>query len=168
MVGLKPARRVRIRRRRIAYAGISIAALVFLVMVLSLVRGFGVFLPRTGNQNTAKIIAIVCSNGGVALVLSSPTPNPSNHFFWGEKFGKRLWRWWTPPFAAEGPVMSIGVPLWWFVTGIVIVSTVMWFRGRPFPRGCCPDCGYDLRGSPSGHCPECGGISQTQSPEWSF
>ncbi len=31
-------------------------------------------------------------------------------------------------------------------------------RHRRIERGCCPECGYDLQGTPGpGNCPECGG-----------
>lgn len=47
-------------------------------------------------------------------------------------------------------------------------AVVLYFGARPLARlvlrglpgpGCCPECGYDLKGSAGGPCPECGARS---------
>lgn len=59
----------------------------------------------------------------------------------------------------EGRCSVVGVPYWFIAT--VSAMLVIWWRGqvrrqtRRFPKGLCPDCGYDIRGYPY-HCPECG------------
>ena len=37
-----------------------------------------------------------------------------------------------------------------------VVVAVLIARRRPYPRGHCRRCGYDLTGNTSGRCPECG------------
>lgn len=49
-------------------------------------------------------------------------------------------------------IMPSSVPL----LGFFAVLLLIWWRDRPFRRGHCQWCGYDLRGNMSGRCPECG------------
>lgn len=51
---------------------------------------------------------------------------------------------------------GLGAAAWW-----VVLSLGSWGVGRVRgalrkPAGCCPECGYDLRGDLGGGCPECG------------
>ena len=34
----------------------------------------------------------------------------------------------------------------------------LWLKDRPYARGYCHQCGYNLRGNLSGRCPECGSV----------
>lgn len=68
---------------------------------------------------------------------------------------------WMPRYTYIAPLpwpstvtRTLTLPLWIpFVLALTL--TVFCWRAR-VPRGCCPQCGYDLTGNVSGHCPECG------------
>lgn len=48
-------------------------------------------------------------------------------------------------------------PLWTPLALLMLLAAALWWRDRrPFPRGRCATCGYDLTGNVSGRCPECG------------
>ena len=61
--------------------------------------------------------------------------------------------------------LVIAVPLWFSTLG-----ALRWRRHilqrREERRGCCGECGYDLRGTPPEHekCPECGSIIKRANP----
>ena len=49
----------------------------------------------------------------------------------------------------------------------IVCGVALWLRLRRVPAGCCPRCGYNLRGNPSvKNCPECGAgcIGQSAAP----
>ncbi len=48
------------------------------------------------------------------------------------------------------------VPYWLPFLVVAVPTVALWWSSRPFPRGHCPACGYDLTGNTSGRCPECG------------
>jgi hypothetical protein len=62
---------------------------------------------------------------------------------------------WLPPPSYQAWV----VPMWWLGVAVMLpgarAAYVWWRKGRWVGRGLCPQCRYDLRGTP-GHCPECG------------
>lgn len=71
-------------------------------------------------------------------------------------------------FGWELPVFSLSrfgigylsIPYWvLFLPAAVVALIAFWRAGTTYPVGCCPACGYSLRGSPSGKCPECGSAS---------
>ena len=70
--------------------------------------------------------------------------------------------WHAPRWNSESTPDPIGwmvrIP-WWsivFLTGILPAARlVAWRARRPRRKGCCPECGYDLRATPR-RCPECG------------
>ncbi len=68
----------------------------------------------------------------------------------------RIFMWWEP--WAGGRARHMEFPLWPLAAGAGLVAAVAWWLDPPRrPRpGCCPACGYDLRGNVSGRCPECG------------
>ncbi len=51
------------------------------------------------------------------------------------------------------------LPLWLPLALLAMPTAVLWYRDRPFPRGQCAKCGYDLTGNVTGVCPECGAES---------
>ena len=65
-----------------------------------------------------------------------------------------------------------GVTLpYWFLVLLTALPPAIWGRrrvnrrrDRRIRRGFCPQCGYDLRGTPD-RCPECGKATMSQSPE---
>ncbi|MCX5659971.1 MAG: hypothetical protein NTW19_09655 [Planctomycetota bacterium] len=56
--------------------------------------------------------------------------------------------------------VDVIVPCWFLLLAALplpILWLRAWLRRRSIGPGCCPSCGYDLRGSPAGgDCPECG------------
>ena len=63
-----------------------------------------------------------------------------------------LWSglWWDMVLFGGVPFVLVEVPL-------ILRDVQRWnFARRERRRGCCPECGYDLRGQPSVGCPECG------------
>ena len=58
---------------------------------------------------------------------------------------------------------DVSVPTWYLaaaaVFGFAAARTLAWRGERHRRRGCCDQCGYDLRATP-GRCPECGAIPQ--------
>ncbi|MCH7813714.1 MAG: hypothetical protein IID40_06800 [Planctomycetes bacterium] len=64
----------------------------------------------------------------------------------------------TIPFAWPDAVFTLLCDL--TVSALValpgVVVAVLIARRRPYPRGHCRRCGYDLTGNESGLCPECG------------
>lgn len=55
--------------------------------------------------------------------------------------------WWT---------WYIRIPFWLPFILVGLPTAFLWWRDRPFPKGCCQSCGYNLTGNASGICPECG------------
>jgi hypothetical protein len=51
---------------------------------------------------------------------------------------------------------EVYIPFWSLCAVIAVVPTWLWWRDRPFPKGHCQTCGYNLTGNVSGICPECG------------
>ena len=51
---------------------------------------------------------------------------------------------------------ELWLPYWCPLLAGLIVTGVFFWRDRPFPKGCCQHCGYDLTGNTTGRCPECG------------
>ena len=52
--------------------------------------------------------------------------------------------------------VSLNMSLYVSVILLAIASPLFGWWKRPHPAGCCPQCGYDLRGSVGGRCSECG------------
>jgi hypothetical protein len=92
----------------------------------------------------------------------APTLSPRDTIFL-ERFG--FYAWTKRGFSVPGYMWNIMVPEWF---GIAVMLLLAALAGRPLwtairsrrriARGRCPNCGYDLRGSP-GRCPECGAAS---------
>lgn len=71
----------------------------------------------------------------------------------------------TSPGAISGPtIISVNLPMWSLCASILLPSMALFWRYRPFPRGYCQQCGYNLTGNVSGICPECGGPVEVQRP----
>jgi drug/metabolite transporter (DMT)-like permease len=67
---------------------------------------------------------------------------------------------------AQGPYLVD--KSWWAHLWIIFVLTgvgtaglaaYLWWSERPFPRGHCQKCGYNLTGNVTGVCPECGAVT---------
>ncbi len=74
------------------------------------------------------------------------------------KFPERFVPFWQAVSFAPGfRVDTVGVTSHYLlVCGFALIAITLWRRrSRPGP-GCCPTCGYDLRGNPDMACPECG------------
>lgn len=64
-----------------------------------------------------------------------------------------------PAFAprAVQPYWRGWIPLWTPLLALALgTGGLWWWQQRPYPRGRCPACGYDLTGNTTGRCPECG------------
>lgn len=99
------------------------------------------------NTGSAYLGGIVGAYGSVTGASQQPSrfsaPGVS---YWRHRF--QVDHWWTAIVSLYYPLVIAAVlPGWW-----------LWRMGRRRrPAGCCPGCGYDLRGSAgSGRCPECG------------
>lgn len=69
--------------------------------------------------------------------------------------------WWPPvrvwqPSATSGRAAFVQVMLWVPLGAGLLATAYAWFRGRAARRGCCDECGYDLRAIVGDRCPECG------------
>jgi hypothetical protein len=63
--------------------------------------------------------------------------------------------------AATMRVSVVYIPLWpWAVVSGMTALWFWWRSPRPVAPGCCPTCGYELRGSDFERCPECGTARQ--------
>jgi hypothetical protein len=60
---------------------------------------------------------------------------------------------------------SVTVPHWFLIAALSIAplawATGLWRDRKRYPKGHCPNCGYDLRASPQ-RCPECGWQQKTK------
>jgi len=70
------------------------------------------------------------------------------------------WSWWFQHSVSKSGNTITCVPLW-ALEALMLVPVVRPWRfrrsQRRMRRGCCPECGYDLRGiDPEMVCPECG------------
>jgi hypothetical protein len=54
-------------------------------------------------------------------------------------------------------------PTWLLLLAIAVPTVCLWRRDRPYGKGRCRQCGYDLTGNVGGVCPECG--KQVDGPE---
>ena len=86
----------------------------------------------------------------------------------GDWRGNVEWRVQVPWFPRNGRKTTRALPLapiWpGFAINTIFYATILWLPFAPFQlrryvrvkRGCCINCGYDLRGDFSAGCPECG------------
>ncbi|MCX5659970.1 MAG: hypothetical protein NTW19_09650 [Planctomycetota bacterium] len=127
------------------------------------------------------VLAFGCAAGGLAMEIGWASPEDDPHGYglpeirideglFVEVFGGQLDYYKghalicsagfiiTPGLGGDGTFLMVP---FWFVILASLPMPIAWFRAwrrrRRFGPGCCPACGYDLRGSPpGGDCPECG------------
>ncbi|MHC4094086.1 MAG: hypothetical protein ACYSVY_28060 [Planctomycetota bacterium] len=63
---------------------------------------------------------------------------------------------WLPDIFSGAMEFAVILPIWMLAVVVAIPTSLLWYRDRRPPKGCCQGCGYNLRGNVSGVCPECG------------
>ena len=95
--------------------------------------------------------AVYVYGGSVVIVLDDPfisTISIDQHVH-------GLSRWATFTSGHNGTT-GVEFPLFVPFLGVALPTFLVWRCVPKFPRGCCQQCGYDLRGNVSGVCSECG------------
>ncbi len=98
-------------------------------------------------------------------VLSPPwLPNWARRSHCGLRPGGANPRFWDSPALSwrssstrRGYHRQLNGPIWLPLLIVAIPTGFLWWVvDRPYPKGHCQNCGYNLTGNVSGRCPECG------------
>lgn len=106
----------------------------------------GFMLYRTGRVSRSGWIRMRRPTDNVAWPLSYHELFDGHAFGFAYAAGKPM---------STGPAYGIAVPYWLLAGALALATWHLLRRAARAAPGCCPVCGYDLRGSPE-RCPECG------------
>jgi hypothetical protein len=149
---MPPSNSLRVRKRSHRVAK-QIATIVTWCLILAWLFSYPTNLYYYGST-----FIVVVTNGVVGVFIGGGSPDV--HGFSGG--WKGLDRCFATKWLSAGRFgfRRMGewyvVSFWLIVSVALVVTALLWWLDRPFPRGMCQRCGYDLRGTPSDQCPECG------------
>ena len=154
-----------ITRRRVKWAGTTLAVLLCVVFALS-GKGYAQVLWSSDDgafhtiPSSAQHITLLhgqlwlsrrtsgdgfADEGSVRWRLEEYS---SYRIAWGWEF-----EWWP---SATSSYHSVKIPLWFLLLLIAAPTAWLWHTDRRAKPWQCPKCRYDLRGLDGGVCPECG------------
>lgn len=115
----------------------------------------GQFIPDSGKAGVGSDGSVFRTMVPVASPIGPPvTPAKQTHVFWLVALVLILaWQLWLGAFGCA-TLLALAAAAW----GVSLLRSFRADRmSERIARGCCPECGYDLRGSPH-LCPECGHV----------
>jgi hypothetical protein len=136
--------------RVLKWAGLSVCIILVFALLSSLL--FSVTMYRSG---WGAVLGFGCVT---VQTTNAQLGNPQQGWsFANRRADQPLMRsWWVKILHPRPQQWAVIVPLWIPPLLIAIPTTILWYRDRRRPKGCCQGCGYDLTGNLSGICPECG------------
>jgi hypothetical protein len=134
------------------WAGLAAVIIVLLAWAASTLFPAGWSFDRWRVESFGGLIVLMAWGDGPGFKTSTPYLL-AHRGQWGLEW---------PSLSGRGATLFYATLPWWVVCLFAGLPTAgLWLLARrPFGRGRCRRCGYDLRGNTLGVCPECGaGVS---------